>query len=229
MGDGAIRTGWAVFRERYADVASARLRRRRTVVAGSVATAVGIALTIVDLVWHWSPLPMPFALPGIASLAASVGSLVTLFCPVVERGTVDWSFTPTGDWRRQERIQRQFAPRPPELDPRDRDHVLAIVGRSRDTQVAALARTMFFPITWILGAAGLLATGLSFTSVGIAAYPVIYGLLQTAAPIAAATSLGRMELARRRAEAMPPAPPEPPRTWPRGTRPTGSKLGLPGD
>jgi hypothetical protein len=229
MSDGAIRTGWAIFRERYADVVPERLRRRRTAVATGIATVAGAGLVVTDLLWDWTPLPMPWALPGIVFLAASIGSLLVLFSPVAERGSVDTSFTPTGDWRRQERVQRQFAPRPPAIEPRDRDILLETIERGRDPLVRTLARTLLFPLAWGFGALGILTTGLPLTSFFLGVYPIVYGLLHSATPIAAATSLGRMELARRRAEAMPPAPPEPPRTWPRGTRPTGSKLGLPGD
>lgn len=230
MGDRVGATGWAVFRAHVGDVVSPRRRRARTVASGSAAAAAGVLLTISEVVWHWVTTPVPLAVLAIVSIAAAVGCLVAVVMPLADK-TIDHSFHPTGDWRATERVSKQFGPRPPELDPADREAVLAAVDRGRDGLVLTTARVVFLPATWFCAALGMVAAG-QLTSPVTLAFPVLFGLLQSASLVASTTSLGRMELARRRAEALPPNPPPPPdagRPWPRGVGRPGSKLGLPGD
>ncbi len=143
------------------------------------------------------------------------------------RGTA--TGTGTGDWRRDERIDRQFAARPPAMFPEDRDEVLARAERTLGPSVALAARFVLLPIAWALVWAGALLSGLgSLDSPLVLFWPPMLMLLQSASFIAAVTGIGRSDAARRRALALEPAPvvDAPAR---RNLDPRGSKIGLPGD
>lgn len=213
-----------MFRARYADAVPADRRRRRTAIAGTVAAVTGAALTVVDLLPRTQLVAPPAAVIGIVALAAAAGLLAAAFCPLAPRST-DWSFRATGDWRREERVRRQFAPRPPEMVPEDRSAVLAAVESSRDALVRSAARTVLLPAVWICVLVAALVLGFAREPVVLAG--PLFALLQSSSMIAAVTTLGRMELARGRAEALPDLPEAEPPRRPTGRGPTGSKLGLP--
>lgn len=189
-------------------------------------------MVIADLLWGVFDGPWPLRLLAIVCLAAALGCMVGVFLRVHRRdldlrGTA--TGTGTGDWRRDERIDRQFAARPPAMLPEDRDEVLARVERSLGPSVALAARVVLLPIAWALVWAGALLSGLgSLDSPLVLFWPPMLMLLQSASFIAAVTGLGRSDAARRRALALEPAPvvDAPAR---RNLDPRGSKIGLPGD
>jgi hypothetical protein len=227
MADGVFRVGLQVLHTRYPEFLPDRARGRRTRIAGIVAAATGTVLFISVFAVGWGE-PTPLALTASAIFAVAMGCFSAMF---TSTRTVkpDWSFTPTGDWRRAERVDRQFATNPPAMDPADRDLVLAKVERLVGPLVMVAARTLWMPIGWGVATIGLIVMSLGGGVTFEVAVPLLVGFLQSANFIAATSGLGRTELARRRAEAMPELPPEQPKTWPQGTGPNGSKMRLPGD
>lgn len=225
MGDAAFRTGWRIYRAHRPEAVDPVRDRRRRMVAGTAAALVGTLLTVTLAIWHWTPAPLPVAALGVLALAAAAGSIAAYLVPVAPPRE-DWSFHPTGDWRRSERIARQFAPRPPAIAPEDRDEVLTAAQVSRIPLVVTAERALFLPGFWVTALIGAALLG-QFDGTGwVVLVGPVFGLLQSATLVAAVTALGRAELARRRAEALPPSPPPPPER-PRGRGPTGTKLGLP--
>ncbi|PZF57220.1 hypothetical protein DEI81_15580 [Curtobacterium sp. MCBD17_013] len=229
MADAPFRTGWVIVRARYPELVSVEVRRRRTIIAGSVATAVGTAASLTEIVWHWATTPAPLVVVGLVLIAAAFGSGAAASHRLSLASPPLWAFIPSGNWRRQERIARQFAPRPPAMAPEDRDLVIAAAERARDGLVLSAARTLWLPAAWALVWLGVAAVGLEGRFAFSLFTPLGLGLLQSSTFIAAVTGLGRMELARRRAEALPPLPEVAPPRRPTGRGPSGSKLSLPGE
>lgn len=228
----AFSTGWRIARARRSEFLDPTRLRRRTVVTGTVAVVSGAGMVIADLLWGVFDGPWPLRLLAIVCLAAALGCMVGVFLRVHRRdldlrGTA--TGTGTGDWRRDERIDRQFAARPPAMLPEDRDEVLARSERTLGPSVALAARFVLLPIAWALVWAGALLSGLgSLDSPLVLFWPPMLMLLQSASFIAVVTGIGRSDAARHRALALEPAPvvEAPPR---RNVDPRGSKIGLPGD
>jgi len=228
----AFSTGWRIARARRSEFLDPARLRRRTVVTGTVAVVSGAGMVIADLRWGFFDGPWPLRLLAILCLAAALGCMVGVFLRVHRRdldlrGTA--TGTGTGDWRRDERIDRQFAARPQAMLPEDRDEVLARVERTLGPSVALAARFVLLPIAWALVWAGALLSGLgSLDSPLVLFWPPMLMLLQSASFIAVVTGLGRSDAARRRALTLAPPPvvEAPPR---RNVDPRGSKIGLPGD
>lgn len=226
----AFSAGWRIARARRSQFLDPARLRRRTVVTGTVAVVSGTVMVIADLLWGVFDGPWPLRLLAILCFAAALGCLVGVFLRV-DRRDLDLRGTlrGTGDWRRDERIDRQFAARPPAMLPEDRDEVLARAERTLGPSVALAARFVLLPIAWALVWAGALLSGLgSLDSPLVLFWPPMLMLLQSASFIAAVTGLGRSDAARRRALALEPAPVvEAPAR--RNLDPRGSKIGLPGD
>jgi hypothetical protein len=226
----AFSTGWRIARARRSEFLDPARLRRRTMVSGAVAVVSGTVLVIADLLWGAFDGPWPLRLLAIVCFAAALGCLLAVFLRV-HRRELDGrdTATPSGDWRRGERIDRQFAARPPAMLPEDRDEVLARAERTLGPSVALAARFVLLPTTWALAWAGALLSGLgTLDHPTPLLMPPLLMVLQSATFIVAVTSIGRSDAARRRALALEPAPvvEPPPR---RNVVPRGSKVGLPGD
>jgi hypothetical protein len=139
----AFSTGWRIARTRRSEFLDPARLRRRTVVTGAVAAVSGTVMVIADLLWGIFDGPWPLRLLAIVCLAAALGCLIGVFLRV-HRRDLDPGGTHrgTGDWRRDERIDRQFAARPPAMLPEDRDEVLA---RAERTLGPSRGRTAALP------------------------------------------------------------------------------------
>ncbi|NII41592.1 hypothetical protein E9228_002239 [Curtobacterium flaccumfaciens] len=226
----AFSTGWRIARARRSEFLDPARLRRRTVVSGAVAVVSGTVLVVADLLWGVFDGQWPLRLLAIVCFAAALGCLVAVFLRV-HRRELDGrdTATPSGDWRRGERIARQFAARPPAMLPEDRDEVLARAERILGPSVALAARFVLLPTTWALAWAGALLSGLgTLDHPTPLLMPPLLMVLQSATFIVVVTGIGRSDAARRRALALEPAPvvAAPPR---RNVDPRGSKVGLPGD
>lgn len=229
MSSGAFSTGWHVVRTRRSEFLDAGRLRRRTVLAGVVATVAGALLVVADLVWGIVSGPWPAHVVALVCFAAALGCLVATFVPVGAPGTASVADAPRGDWRREDRIGRQFAARPPAMLLADRDDVLARAERTIGPSTVAAARFVWLPVTWVVAWVGLLVAGLATSDeITLWLMPPVFALLQSATFIAAVTGAGRAEQARRRALALPPTPPADPLPR-RNQDPLGSKLRLPDD
>ncbi len=229
MRDGGFVDGWRVVRSRRAEFVDAGRLRRRTVVCGATAVVVGAFLVVADVVWgSLSSGSDVRDLLAVVLLAGAAGCLVAPFVRVAVMGPVPPEGL-TGDWRRQERIDRQFAARPPEMAPEDRDEVIARADRSIGPSTVLAERFVWLPVAWVLGWLGLLVAGAATTDrVTLLLVPPVFAVLQSATFIAAVSGAGRAEAARRRALAMPevPRPSTPPQ---RRRAAGGSAVELPGD
>jgi hypothetical protein len=230
MSSGAFRTGWRVVRARRSEFVDAGRVRRRTLVCGVVAASVGTAVTVADVLW--AVLDGPWALDVVAVVCSAVaaGSFVTAFVRVTPRGTDDRPTTPSGDWRRHERIGRQFAARPPAMLPEDRDAVLEHAERTTEGSVVLAERAVWIPVAWVAAWVGILAgTSAGTDQVTLVLLPPVFAVLQSASFIAAVTGAGRAEAARARAAVLPPPEPVDDPRRRHGRAPQGSKLALPDD
>lgn len=234
MGDGGPVDGWRVVRSRRAEFVDAGRLRRRTVVCGATAVVVGAFLVVADVVWgSLSSGSGVRDVLAVVLLAGAVGCLVAPFVRVAAVGPVPLEGVtgdrPTGDWRRQERIDRQFAPRPPAMAPEDRDEVIARAERSIGPSTVLAERFVWLPVAWMLGWLGVLVAGAATTDrLTLLLVPPVFAVLQSATFIAAVTGAGRAEAARRRALAMPEV--SQPSTPPQPRRAAGgSAVELPGD
>jgi hypothetical protein len=228
----AFSTGWRIARTRRSEFLDPARLRRRTVVTGTVAVVSGTVMVIADLLWGAFEGPWPLRLLAIVCLAAALGCFVGVFLRV-DRADLDLRgarpSTGTGDWRRSERIDRQFSARPPAMLPEDRDEVLARAARAIDGPRVRSARFVLLPITWALAWAGALLSGLATVEqLTPLLLPPLLMLLQSATFIVAVTGIGRSDAARRRALAFEPAPVVDAQPQ-RNLEPRGSKIGLPGD
>lgn len=230
MSDSALGTGWRVYRGRRLVVLDPRRARRRLVVATGAAFVAGAVVVVTQLVWSWieGP-PIAVALVALAG-AVAVGSLLA---GLVRATTVPGprrSLVEGRDWRRTERIQAQFAARPPALDPADRDLVLTAVDRARDPLVAVIERTVPLPVVFLAGWVGVVAVdpGSVTDRLFPLLWPLAMAVLQAVTPVTQLVVLGRMDAARRRIDVLDPVASEPEQPT-RSRDPRGSKLGLPGD
>ena len=193
---------------------------------GLVAVTVGTFLVIGNVVWH------PFGgswlqdTTAVLLFAASLGCFSAEFRSVA-RNTPVLARPQSGDWRRSERIDRQFAARPPAMLPEDRDVVIARADRSLGPSVVTAERLMWIPVGWTLAWVGLLVSGLATVDrLTVLLIPPVFAVLQSAPFIAAVSGAGRADAARRRALTLPPLPPPEPQPQ-RKPDPRGSKLALP--
>jgi hypothetical protein len=225
---GAVRRGWSVHRARRAEFLDPGRLRRRTLVSGLAATTLGAFLVVADAGWVLLDGTPAHDVVAIVLFAAALGCLVATLCPVVDRSAAPPPGAPLGDWRRSERIERQFSARPPEIEPEDRDEVVAAAGRLIGTSVAVVSRTVWLPAAWLLAWAALVVSGLpSDDQLTLLVLPALLGLLQATTCLGAVTALGRADAARHRALALPPAPPRPARSAPPHEGRGGSQLALP--
>ncbi|MBT2503867.1 hypothetical protein [Curtobacterium sp. ISL-83] len=230
MGNVTFARGWRLVRAHRSEFLDPAKVRRRTVVSGAVGVAVGTCIAIATLVWGVPEGVHPWDVLAMACFAGAVGCLTGSFMPVADRAALSrLSAQPRGDWRRSERIARQFEARPPAMLAEDRDEVLASAERAIGPAVVAASRTIWIPIGWLLAWAGLLLWGLATPDrLTLLLVPPVFGVLQSAAFIAAVTGAGRADAARQRAVALPPPSPRD-TPLPRRADPSGSKVRLPGD
>jgi hypothetical protein len=228
VSENALRAGWRVYRERRPSVVDQRLLRRRRRIAAAAAVTVGAAVVVTQLLAPWIPGGVVRTALVAVAAAAGVGGIVGALLPESRTGEWRTAVRDDPDWRRTDRVQAQFRPRPPALDAADRDAVLAAVGRSTDPLVVLIGRTV------LVGPALLAVWGVVLLSGGgdrlflLVVWPPVAAVIQVGQVLAQLVALGRMDAARRRAEALDPVGlvPEPPT---RNRDPRGSKLGLPGD
>jgi hypothetical protein len=229
MGNGAFSTGLRLVRLHRAEFLDPARLRRRTIVSCGVAGAAGVVLVVLDLVWGVIEGPWPLHVVALTCFAAAVGCLVAAFLPVAAPDATPSLTAPTGDWKRDERIARQFSARPPAMLPEDRDLVLARADRSLGPSVVAAARFVWLPVAWVVAGIGVLASGVAASGEVVPLLlPPVLALLQSATFIAVVTATGRAEEARHRALALPSTPVVDPAPR-RNADPRGSKVGLPGD
>lgn len=196
--------------------------------SGLAAVALGVSLVVTDAGWGLFDGPPARDAVAIVLFAAATGCLVATLCPVVDRSATPPPGAPLGDWRRSERIEHQFSVRPPEIEPEDRDEVVAAAGRLIGTSVAVVSRSVWLPAAWLLAWAAVVVSGLpSDGQLTLLVLPALLGLLQATTCLGAVTALGRADAARRRALALPPAPLRPSRSAPPRAGRGGSQLALP--
>lgn len=207
MSRGAFRVGWHVVRARRSEFLDAHRVRRRTVLCGAVATAVGSAATVADVAWGAGGRPWMLQVVAIVCFAAAAGSLVATFVRVGSPAADVDPAGPSGDWRRQERIARQFTARPPTMAPEDRDAVLDHADRAIPVAVVMAERFLWNPVAWVSAWIGLLALGSATTDrVTLLLVPPVFAVLQSATWITAVTNAGRAETTRARAALLPALP-----------------------
>jgi predicted alpha/beta-hydrolase family hydrolase len=230
MADGAFARGWRVVRARRADFLDPGRLRRRTLLCGTVAVVAGALLVVADLLWGIVDGPLPVRVVAIVGFAGALGCITASFVAVGTPASVPAQPPLTGDWRRTERIDRQFLPRPPAMLAEDRADVLATAERVTGQATASAARVVWLPSSWIVAWVALLVSGLAtddrFTLLLV---PPVFAVLQSAPFIAVVTGAGRADAARERALALPAAPPSPTAPPPRNRDPRGSKVELPDD
>lgn len=226
MSENALWAGWQVYRERRSAAVDADRTRRRTVLSGTVAVAVGAVAVVAQVLWQWSGSATVWFLVSVPAIALAAGGM-TAFCVPVRRGEPPRR-APAG-WRETERIDAYFSRRPPAVEPDDRDVVIDRVEQSRDATVGLVDRLVWLPVAWLALGLAILATGAAADKPALLIMPVM-GLIQAGVVVQSLVALGRMDAARRRAEALDPVDPasvpEPPI---RNRDPRGSKLRLPGD
>lgn len=225
---GAVRRGWSVHRARRAEFLDAGRVRRRTLVSGLAATALGAFLVVADACWGLFDGTPARDVVAVVLFAAALGCLVATLCPVVDRSAAPPPGASLGDWRRSERIERQFSAHPPEIEPEDRDEVVAAAGRLIGTSVAVVSRSVWLPAAWLLAWVAIVVSGPpSDDQLTLLVLPALLGLLQATTCLSAVVGIGRADAARHRALALPPAPaPSTRSTRPRDGR-AGSQLALP--
>ena len=224
MSENALWAGWRVYQERRSEAVDADRTRRRRVLSGTVAVAVGAVAVVTQVLWQWLGTETPWLLVSVLALALAAGGMAA-FCVPVRRG--DPPRRASVGWRETERIDAYFSRRPPAVEPADRDVVIDRVEQSRDATVGLVDRLVWLPVAWLALGLAVLATGAAFAGPALLIVPVM-GLTQAGVVVQSLVALGRMDAARRRAEALDPvgSVPEPPT---RNRDPRGSKLGLPGD
>ncbi|TCK64326.1 hypothetical protein [Curtobacterium sp. PhB136] len=225
MSEGAFGTGWRVYRAHRREFLDPVRLRCRTIVGAAVAFVAGAVLVVTDLPTPWTGSTLAASLVMAVAWAAAVGCFSAAFTRSAGRVPVPSGPRLVG-WRRSERIGRQFAARPPELLPEDRDEVLAKAAETIGPAIGSIDRLRWVPLGWLAVWIGALVSGLAWQSVIALLFPPASMLLQGGVWIAAVVWLGRAELTRRRVEATPPYTPPPP-NGARNTEPRGSKLALP--
>lgn len=231
MAEGAFTRGWRVVRAHRSEFLDPGRLRRRTLLCAAVAAVSGTLLVVADLVWGIVEGPWPLHVVVLVAFAGALGCVVASFVRVGTPAATTTSPALTGDWRRNERIEQQFGPRPPAMLPEDRDEVLARAERMVGPATASAARVVWLPVFWLIAWAGLLGSGLATSDrFTLLLTPAAFAVLQSAPWIAVLTGLGRAEAARERALALPPALPEDDDPVPsRNRAPRGSKVELPDD
>lgn len=231
MAEGAFTSGLRVVRAHRSEFLDPVRLRRRTFLCGATAVVTGAVLTVLDLVWGIAEGPWPVHVVVLVAFAGALGCVVASFVRV---GTPTTTTTPpalTGDWRRNERIEQQFGPRPPAMLPEDRDEVLARAERMIGPATVSASRVVWLPVFWLVAWAGLVVSGLATSDhFPVLLTPAAFAVLQSAPFIAVVTGAGRADRARERALGLPAATTDdqdPPRQ--RGRDPRGSKIELPGD
>ncbi|WP_439688958.1 hypothetical protein ACRQ4C_13270 [Curtobacterium sp. SP.BCp] len=225
--DGFVR-GWKAVRAHRSEFLDPRRVRRRTVVGGVVATGVGAFLVVADRLWGLFDGGLLRDVVAVVLLAAGAGCVVAAFLGVGRRSGRS-ARQPLGDWRRDDRITRQFAAHPPAMMTEDRDEVTARAELSIETAVVATARSVWIPIGWLLAWVAFLVSGLATADrLTLWLIPPVFAALQSGTFVATVVAAGRADAARDRAAQLPSAspPPAPPQ---RNRDPRGSKLGLPED
>jgi len=214
MSSGAFVDGWRIVRSRRSEFVDAARTRRRALVSGLVAVVVGAILTVSDLIWRVVDVaPLRDVLVTFL-LAGAAGCVVGSFWKIARSATASTASTASAtgariDWRRSERIERQFSAHPPEILPEDRDEVISRARLSLGPAVVTAERTVLVPIAWIAAWAGLLVAGATWDEeVMLVIGLPVFGLLQSVPFIAAVVGAGRADAAHRRSLALPPAPPE---------------------
>lgn len=227
MGGGAFRSGWGVYRVRRPEFLDAGKVRRRTLMGGLAATVLGTLLVVGDALGNLVDGTPGQDVAAIVLFAAALGCGVATLCGVADRSAAPSPGTSLGDWRRGERIARQFASSPPTIEPEDRDEVVTAAERLIGTSVVVASRSVWLPAAWLLAWAALLVAGFATTDrLTLLGLPAVLGLLQSATFVTAVAGIGRADAARERALALPPAPPsEAPA--PRPDDRHGSQLALP--
>lgn len=226
MSSGNFANGWRVVRTHRSEFIDKTRVRRRTVTAALTATGVGTFLVIATLLWDPFDGSLLQNVAAVVFFSASLGCFSAAFQSVACLAPAS-SRPLLGDWRRDERINRQLAARPPAMLPEDRDEVLDRAQRSLGPLVAAAERFKWIPVGWVFAWLGVLIPGIANTDrVTLLVLPPVFAVLQSATFIEAVTGAGRADTTRQRALALPPAPPvESPPTRKLDTR--GSKLELP--
>lgn len=149
------------------------------------------------------------------------------FIPVADPSTAPSPRKMLGNWRRSERIDRQFTKNPPEIAPEDRDEVIAGSKGLLATSVVAVDRSIWVPCGYVLVWLALVVAGLaSAEHLNILLLPLIFAALQSATVLTSVVAAGRAATAHYRALALPPAPVDSSPIEPK-SRPTGSMLALP--
>jgi len=238
MSSGAFVDGWRIVRSRRSEFVDAARTRRRALVSGLVAVVVGAILIVSDLIWRVVDVtPMRGVLVTFL-LAGAAGCVVGSFWKIARSTTASTASTTGGriDWRRSERIERQFWAHPPEILPEDRDEVISRARLTLGPAVVTAERTILVPIAWIAAWAGLLVAGATWDEeVMLVIGLPVFGLLQSVPFIAAVVGAGRADAAHRRTLALPPAPPGVASPGPTALRLSrdaarpGSQLSLPDD
>jgi hypothetical protein len=226
MTEAAVVTGWRVYRARRTEFLDPARVRRRTRVAGAVASVAATVLIVSDAALRWTGLPFWSTDVVAVFVGVTVGGFVAVFSRV---GSVTPSerFAVTGDWRREERIGLQFGARPPTILPEDRDAVLARAERTTEATVVMVERMCWSPVALAAMWCALLVVGtVTSVSLVVVLLPPVYVALNSGTAVSGLLALGRADAARRRAEATPPYDP-PPAAPSRNRDPRGSKLGLP--
>lgn len=228
MSENALRAGWWVVRERRPSVVDQRLLRRRRRIALSAAVMVGAAVVVTQVLAPWIPGGTSRTVLVAVAAAAGVGGLVAVAVP--ESRAAEWRTVVRDDpdWRRTDRVQAQFGPRPPVLDAADRDAVLDAVRRSTDPVVVLVGRTVLLGPALLAAWAAALLVGGGDRLLVLWCWLPVQALIQVGQLLAHLVTLGRMDAARRRAGALEPVGPLP-ESPTRNRDPRGSKLGLPGD
>jgi hypothetical protein len=226
MSSNAFVVGWRVIRGNRSQYLDQAKLRRRTVTGGLVAVAFGGLLVIANIFWIFLDESVFQNTVVVGLFAAALGSISAAFQNVGRLPTSSPQ-PPLGDWRRSERIDRQFAARPPAMLTEDRDEVIVRAERSVGPSVAGAERFIWIPAGWVLAWLGLLISGYATADkLTLLLIPPVFALLQSGTFVAIVTGAGRADIAHRRARELPPAPPREPPTQ-RKIDPRGSKLELP--
>lgn len=149
MSDGAFLTGLRVFRARRHEFLEPRRTRRRTIVCGFVAFIVGAASIISDALTGWVGTPLLQTIVMAVAFAAATGCFAAVFFRTARKPQAQRWQPLRGGWRRSERIGQQFAARPPELLPEDRDEVLARAADTVEPAIASADRLRWIPFGWL--------------------------------------------------------------------------------
>jgi len=207
MVKGALGVGWGVYRARRHEFLDSAKVRRRTLVGTFVALAVGLFLVIGTV--YWDIFDGPPVRDGVAIIffSAAAGCLLMAFLPVADPGAAPSPGKMLGDWRRSERIERQFGKRPPAIVSEDRDEVIAGSQRLLATSVVAVDRSKWVPRGYFLAWVAFVVAGMaSLDELTLLLLPLIFSALYSTTVVTSVTAAGRADAAHHRALSLPPAP-----------------------